>query len=82
VPATVALHCEVALVFTVDGLHAACTEVMAEGGVCTVMAAVPDLVGSCVLVAVMVTIPAEAGAVKAPLVLMAPPLADHVTAEL
>jgi len=82
VPATVALHCEVALVFTVDGLHAACTELMVEGGVCTVMAAVPDLVGSCVLVAVMVTIPAEAGAVKAPLVLMAPPLSDHVTAEL
>jgi hypothetical protein len=82
VPATVALHCEVALVFTVDGLHAAWTEVMVEGGVCTVMAAVPDLVGSCVLVAVMVTVPADAGAMKAPLALMVPPLADQVTAEL
>jgi hypothetical protein len=82
VPATVALQCEVAFVFTVDGAHATCTEVTVEGGVCTVMAAVPDLVGSCVLVAVMVTIPAAAGAVKAPLVFTVPPLADHVTAEL
>jgi hypothetical protein len=37
---------------------------------------------SCVLVAVTVTLPAAAGAVKRPLVLMVPPLADHVTAEL
>ena len=78
------MHFEVAPVFTVDGLHAAWTEVMVEGGgiVCTVMAEVPDLVGSSVLVAVMVTVPADAGAVKVPLVLMVPPLADQVTAEL
>ena len=84
VPFTVAVHCEVAPVFTVDGLHAAWIEVMVEGGgiVCRVMAEVPDLVGSSVLVAVMVTVPAEGGAVKAPLVLMVPPLADHVTTEL
>jgi hypothetical protein len=30
----------------------------------------------------MVTVPAEAGAVKAPLASMVPPLADQVTAEL
>ena len=46
------------------------------------MVAVPNLVASCVLVAVTVTLPAEAGAVKTPLVFTAPLLADHVTAEL
>ena len=64
-------------------MQATCTEVMvAEGGGCTVTDAVPDLVGSCVLVAVTVTVPAVAGAVRMPLVLTVPPLADHVTAEL
>lgn len=45
-PFTVALHCEVALVFTVAGLQATETEVTAEPGVdvCTAIAAVPDLV--------------------------------------
>jgi hypothetical protein len=79
---TVAVHCEVALTITVDGLHATCTEVMVEGDDCTVRAAVPDLVGSWVLVAVTVAVPAEDGAVKTPLALMTPLLADHVTAEL
>jgi hypothetical protein len=46
------------------------------------MVAVPDLVASCVLVAVTVTLPAEAGAVNTPLVFTMPLLADHVTAEL
>jgi hypothetical protein len=44
--------------------------------------AVPDFVGSCVLVAVTVAVPADADAVKTPLVLIVPPLPDHVTAEL
>ena len=48
----------------------------------TVMTAVPEIVVVCVLVAVTVTPPAEAGAVKSPLELMEPPLADQVTAEL
>jgi hypothetical protein len=82
VPVTVALHCEVALVLTVDGVHAAWTEVMVEEGACTVTVAVPDLVGSCVLVAVMVDVPAEPGAVNTPLVFTVPPFADQVTAEL
>ena len=43
-PFTVALHCEVALIFTVAGLHATETEVMAEEGVCTETTAVPDFV--------------------------------------
>ncbi len=34
------------------------------------------------LVAVTVTVPAEAGAVNSPLVLITPPLADQVTAVL
>jgi hypothetical protein len=49
---------------------------------CAVTAAVPDFVVSWVLVAVTVTVPAVAGAVKSPLALMVPPLADHVTEEL
>jgi hypothetical protein len=35
-----------------------------------------------VLVAVTVTLPADAGAVRTPVELMVPPLADHTTAEL
>jgi hypothetical protein len=44
--------------------------------------AVPDLVGFCTLVAVMVAEPAAAGAVKNPAALIAPADAVHVTAEL
>ena len=82
VPVTVAAHCDVALVLTVVGLQATWTEVIVEAGACTVRDAVPDFVASCVLVAVTVTLPAEAGAVKNPLVLTVPALADQVTAEL
>jgi len=81
----VASHCEVALVLTVDGLQVTWTEVMVEDGGgddCTVTDAVPDFVGSCMLVAVTVTAPAEAGAVKTPLAFTVPLLVDHVTAEL
>ena len=46
------------------------------------MAAEPEIVVVWALVAVTVTPPAEVGAVKSPLELMEPPLADHVTAEL
>jgi hypothetical protein len=68
---------------TVDGLHAALTEVMVVEGAFTVTEAVPALVESCVLVAVTAAAAAAvAGAVKSPLELMLPALADHVTAEL
>ena len=67
---------------TVDGLQATWTEVMAEESGWTVTDAVPDLVGSWVLVAVTVTGPTEAGAVKTPLELTVPLLADHMTAAL
>jgi hypothetical protein len=71
--------------FTVAGLQATETDVTVEEGgedVCTVTAAVPDFVMSWVLVAVTVTLPTEVGAVRSPLALMVPPLADHATAEL
>jgi len=57
------------------------TEVMVGGSV-TVMVAVPDLLPSCVEVAVTVTVPAALGAVKSPEELIVPALALHVTAEL
>lgn len=82
VPCTVALHCEVAFTPIVDGLHITATEVIVEALDCTVTVAVPDLVVSWMLVAVTVTLPAVAGAVKTPLALIVPALADHVTAEL
>ena len=76
------MHCDVALTSTVAGLQVTKTEVIVGGVNCTVMAAVPAFVGSCVLVAVTVTVPAEAGAMKRPLALMVPPFAAQVTTEL
>ncbi len=49
---------------------------------CTVTEAVPDFVVSCVLVALMVTEPGVALAVKSPLALIVPAVDDHVTVEL
>jgi len=69
-------------VSTVDGVQATCTEVIVEPDDWTATDAVPDFVESCVLVAVTVTVPAEAGAVNRPLALMVPSLADQLTAEL
>jgi hypothetical protein len=57
VPATVAVHCEVALVWMDAGTHAAATEVMVGGGGGTrVMAAEADVPGLALLVAVSVTV--------------------------
>jgi hypothetical protein len=80
----VALHCDVASVAREEGSQVTATEVIEIiGGVdCTVTVAVPDFVASCVLVAVTVMVPAEAGAVKSPLESMVPVLADQVTVEL
>ena len=50
----------------VEGAQTTATEVMVGAAACTVTEAVPDLVVSCALVAVTVTDPAEAGAVKSP----------------
>lgn len=84
VPFTVALHCAVALLLMVAGLQAAETDVIDDDGDddCTVRDVVPDITGSCVLVAVTVTLPAEAGAVNIPLAFTVPALADQATAEL
>ena len=49
---------------------------------CTITVAIPDFVVSSVLVAVTVAVAGEDGAVKSPLALMVPALADHVIAEL
>jgi hypothetical protein len=76
------LQCAVAFTPTLEGLQLTVTEVIADEAACTATEAVLDLVASWVLIAVTVTVPAAAGAVKRPLVLMVPPLADHVTAEL
>jgi hypothetical protein len=72
----------VATVFTVEGLQATWTEVIVEGDAWTVTAVLPDFAASCTLVAVTVTVPPEAGAVKSPLASTVPPLTDHVTAAL
>jgi hypothetical protein len=59
------------------------TEVIDEtGAACTAMADFPETAGFCVLVAVMVAVAAEVGAVKSPVELIVPTLADHVTDEL
>jgi hypothetical protein len=76
------LHCEVPPTLTVEGEHATETEVIVGAAACTVTVAVPDLLVSSLLVAVTVTAPADAGAASAPLDVMVPALADHVTAEL
>ncbi len=76
------MHCDVADGATADGVQLTATDVMVGAITCTITGAVPDFVASCVLVAVTVTLPAEAGAVNSPLELMLPPLAVHVTAEL
>jgi hypothetical protein len=76
------LHCDVALTATVAGLQVIETEVIVGAAGWTVTDAVPAFVGSCVLVAVTVAVPAEACAVNSPLELMVPLLADQVTAEL
>ncbi len=63
------------------GLQATVTEVIVDGAV-TVTAAAPVLVVSWTDLAVMVTEPAVAGAVKSPEELMVPALALQETAEL
>jgi hypothetical protein len=67
-------------VVTVEGLQLADTELTDEAGAaCTVTADFPDTAGFCVLVAVIVAVSDAAGAVKRPVGLMVPTLADHVT---
>ena len=76
------MHCDVPLVFTVAGLQLTATDVIVCELAWILTDAVPDFVVSWVLVAVTVTMPAEAGAVRRPFVSIAPSLTDQVTAEL
>ena len=52
------------------------------GAACTETADFPETAGFCVLIAVIIAVAAEEGAVKSPVGLIVPTLADHVTDEL
>jgi len=83
VPCTVAAQLDVCVVRMDAGEQATETEVIVDGTV-TVTVALPDLVASCVDVAVMVAVPVPAG-VRTPALLTVPMLvglSDHVTDEL
>jgi hypothetical protein len=83
VPITVGVHVEVCVVEIETGEQATVTDVIVEG-IATVTVTEPDLVESCVEVAVTVAVPAPLG-VKTPALLMDPMLVgltDHATAEL
>src|SRR5271155_5738445 len=77
VPATVAVNCSAPLVVMEVELGETLTEVTT--GVETVTVAVADLVASATLVAVTVSVPAVAGAVYSPAVVMVPSAAFQVT---
>jgi hypothetical protein len=76
------VHCEVALTTTLAGLQVTITAVIVGAAACTVTGALPDLVVSCVLVAVTIKLPTAGGAVRSPLELTVPLLADQVTVDL
>ncbi|MGB7549708.1 MAG: hypothetical protein WBM14_18380 [Terracidiphilus sp.] len=83
VPCTVAVQVDVCVVRMDAGEQFTETELIVDGAV-TVTVALPDLVESCVDVAVMVTVPVPAG-VRTPALLTVPMLVgltDHVTDEL
>jgi hypothetical protein len=83
VPCTVAVQVDVWVVRIDAGEQSTETEVIVDGAV-TVSVALPDLVESCVDVAVMVAVPTPAG-VRTPALLTVPMLVgltDHVTDEL
>ena len=83
VPSTVAVQLDVCVVRMDAGEQTTETEVIVDGAV-TVTVALPDLVESCVDVAVMIAVPVPVG-VKAPALLTVPMLAgltDHVIDEL
>ena len=83
VPCTVAAQSDVCVIKMEAGEQSTETEVIVAGAV-TVTVALPDLVASCVDVAVMVAVPVPAG-VNTPELLTVPMLVgltDHVTDEL
>jgi len=80
VPETVAEQLEVCVVTMEPGVQTTDTEVMVDGAV-TVTGAEPNLVASCVEVAVTLAVPAPLG-VNTPEEVIVPPVADQFTAEL
>ena len=84
VPNTVAVQLELCVVRMEGGEQSTEIDVIVGGGKATVTIAEPDLVGSCVDVAVIVAVPAPAG-VKTPALLIVPMLlglTDHITVKL
>lgn len=79
VPLTTALHAAVAPRLIVVGLQVTATLVTVGAVGLTVTLAVPDLAGSCVLVAVTTAVPMALG-VKTPALVTVPSVAVHVTA--
>jgi len=80
-PVTVAVNCSVPPEAT-DAEVGEMVTLTPEAEADTVMLVVPDLVVSCVLVAVIVTVAALEGAVKTPALVIEPADADQVTEEL
>ena len=80
-PVTVAEQLLVCEVLIEDGEQDTDTAVMVEAAAATTTLLDPDLVASCVEVAVMVAVPVPLG-VKTPAAVITPPVADQVTAEL
>ena len=80
VPLTAAEQALVCDAVIEDGEHEAVTEVMVSAAETTTLLE-PDLVVSCVEVAVMVAVPVPLG-VNTPAEVIVPPVADQVTAEL
>jgi hypothetical protein len=80
VPVTVGVQVDVWVVRMDEGEQLTETEVII-GGTVTVTVAEPDLVVSCVDVAVMVALPAADG-INTPAEVIVPPVADQVTPEL
>lgn len=78
------MHCAAPPVLTIAGLQLTETDVIDEGVPveATETTVEPLKSGCCVLVAVTVTVPDEAGAVNTPLEEMDPALADQVTVGL
>jgi hypothetical protein len=81
VPTTVAEQVLVCDAVIEDGEHETITEVMVDAAAETATFVEPDLVVSCVEVAVMVAVPVPPG-VNTPAEVIVPPVADQVTAEL
>ena len=80
-PVTVAEQLLVCEVLIEAGEHETVTEVIVDAAADTATLLEPDLVASCVDVALMTAVPVPLG-VNTPAAVITPPVADQVTAEL